>query len=83
MASWVTEGTAARTGVRAQAVRHLLVQGDRSDWVLWCSSGKGRVDANPHSANFCRECLALAKEAIADDTLDASDVSGWPVTDGG
>jgi len=78
MASWIKEGTAHRTRVRIDPVRHLLVHGG-AEWVLWCSSGKGRPDCNPHSKKFCPECLALANEAIGDETLAPDDVSGWPV----
>ena len=79
MAGWITEGTAHRTRVRIDPVRHLLVEDRPSEWMLWCSNGKGRVDSNPHSRKFCRECLALADEAIAEETLSPADVSGWPV----
>jgi hypothetical protein len=81
MADWIREGTAHRTRVRIDPVRHLLVDDGhgRGGWALWCSSGKGRPDSNPHSNKFCRECLTLANEAIEDDTLSPSDVSGWPV----
>jgi hypothetical protein len=78
VASWITEGTAHRSPVRRDPVRHLLVQ-DNSDWRMWCSYSKGREDSNPHSKKFCRGCVALAKEAIAEETLSPSDVSGWPV----
>ena len=76
--SWVTEGTAYRTGVRKNPVRHLLVHGDTGDkWVLWCSNGKGREDYNPHSRKFCAVCKELAKEAIEGEMLDKADVNGW------
>ena len=79
MASWITEGTAHRSPVRKYPVRHLLVDGG-GDWVLWCSSGKGREDANPNSRKFCRTCVGLAKDAISAGDLDAADLGGWPVT---
>lgn len=78
MADWIKEGTAHRTRVRRDPVRHLLVQERPGDWVLWCSNGKGRIDNNPHCLKFCRECVALAREAIAGETLDAADL-GWPM----
>jgi hypothetical protein len=78
MSSWIVEGTAHRSRVSPAPVRHLLVD-NCGEWSLWCSSGKGRKDYNPHSKRFCHECLALAKEAIAEETLDPSDVHGWPV----
>ena len=82
MADWIVEGEANRTRIRIDPVRHLLVDDGhgRGQWALWCSSGKGRKSYNPHSRKFCRECLALANDAIADGTLSPSDVTGWPVT---
>jgi hypothetical protein len=82
MADWIVEGTAHRSPVRRDPVRHLLVDdgSGRGEWALWCSSGKGRKDYNPHSKKFCRGCVQLAKDAIADDTLALSDVHGWPTT---
>jgi len=80
MTSWITEGTAHRTRVRIDPVRHLLVDDCHGGWAMWCSFGKGRKDCNPHSRKFCRGCLALAREAIEDDTLSPDDVSGWPVS---
>lgn len=78
VSGWIKEGTAHRTRVRIDPVRHLLVQ-DRGGWALWCSSRKGRVDSNPHSRKFCPECKRLAREALADETLSPEDVSGWPL----
>lgn len=79
MASWITEGTAHRSRVSPNPVRHLLVRGSDSGWVLWCSSGKGREDYNPHGTKFCPNCRELAVEAISEGTLTADDVHGWPV----
>jgi len=79
MADWLKEGTAHRTRVRIDPVRHLLVQDRPGVWVLWCSSGKGRIDSNPHCDKFHSECVALARKAIAEGNLTASDVCGWPV----
>lgn len=79
MADWLREGTAARTRLRIDPVRHLLAQDQHGDWRLWCSAGAGRLDNNPHSRKFCRACVALAVEAIAEDTLSPDDVTGWPV----
>lgn len=78
MSSWIQEGTAHRSAVRKYPVRHLLVD-NCGEWSLWCSSGKGRPDCNPHSKKFCRECLALAKDAIAEDMMSPSDANGWPL----
>jgi hypothetical protein len=79
MADWIKEGTAHRSPIHKYPVRHLLVDDCHGGWALWCSSGKGRPDSNPHSRKFCHECTRLACEAIADETLDASDVNGWPI----
>lgn len=81
MSDWICEGMAARSPLRIDPVRHLLVDDGhgRGGWALWCSSGKGRPDNNPHSKKFCRECVTLANEAIDEEMLDPSDVSGWPV----
>lgn len=81
VASWITEGTAHRSPVCRDPVRHLLVHGHGwGEWALWCSSGKGRKDYNPHSRKFCRDCKRLAQDAIDAGDLAASDVRGWPVT---
>ena len=79
MADWIKEGAASRSTAAIAPVRHLLVD-DNGDWSLWCSGGKGHPQT-PVLGNerFCRECLALANEAIEDETLNAADVSGWPV----
>ena len=82
MADWIAEGTAYRSPVRIAPVRHLLVDGRANgwDWSMWCSGSRGRKDYNPHSRKFCRECLELAREACADETLDPEDVTGWAVS---
>lgn len=74
MADWIAEGTAARSRIQRNPVRHLVVTG-----LLWCSAGKAVKDYNPHSPRFCARCKALANEAIADGTLSPEDVQGWPV----
>jgi hypothetical protein len=80
--AWLIEGTAHRTAVRRDPVRHLLVDDGRGrgEWALWCTSGKGRPDSNPHSRKFCRGCVALTRDAVAAGDLDLADVNGWPLT---
>lgn len=79
MASWITEGTAHRSPVRKDPVRHLLVDSG-GVWMMWCSAGKGRKDYNPHCKKFCHECCQLAREAIEAGDLSPSDVHGWPAS---
>ena len=79
MAAWITEGTAHRSRISRHPVRHLLVDDCHGGWAMWCSANKGSKDYNPHSKRFCRECLALANEAVSEETLDPADVHGWPV----
>lgn len=76
---WIREGAAERSAAGITPVRHLLVDGN-GRWSLWCSGGKGRPQT-PVTGNkrFCRECVALADEAIEDETLDPGDVALWPV----
>ena len=78
MADWLKEGTAARTRICLYPVRHLLMQDRPGDWRLWCSAGPGSLDNNPHSPKFCRRCVALAREAIAEGNLSAADLN-WPL----
>jgi len=79
MANWINEGCAERSAARIAPVRHLLVD-DNGNWSLWCGGSKGHPQTPvPGNSKFCRECLALASEAIADETLAADDVCGWPV----
>lgn len=79
MNDWLREGTAHRSPVRRDPVRHLLVCDHGSEWALWCSGNKGRLDNNPHSRKFCRECVNLARDAVAEGTLNATDLGDWPV----
>lgn len=75
---WIDEGASERSAARIEPVRHLLVD-NGGEWLMWCSAGKGsRQTAVSTNKRFCRECLALANEAIEDDTLSPADVSGWP-----
>lgn len=76
MASWITEGTAYRSPVRRDPVRHLLVDGRHNGWdyAMWCSGSQGRKDNNPHSRKYCRECRQLALDAIAEGDLAPEDV---------
>lgn len=76
MADWITEGTAHRSRISPNPVRHLLVR-DGNDWALWCSGSRGRQDYNPHGTKFCAECRRLAAAAIEDETLSRDDVHGW------
>ena len=82
MSDWITEGVSSRSpwGI-TNPVIHLLItsDGDR----MWCSGGSGRPEV--HHANstptgrlrYCRECRALAQEAVNDGTLDIGEVPGW------
>jgi hypothetical protein len=79
MADWITEGCAVRSAARIAPVRHLLVA-DNGNWSLWCGGSKGHPQtAVLGNGRFCPECLALANEALEDETLAAADVCGWPV----
>ena len=79
MADWIREGAADRSAARIAPTRHLLVEtGD--GWLLWCSGGKGHSQTPVlGNSRFCRECVRLANDAIADETLNPDDVQGWPV----
>jgi len=47
---------------------------------MWCSGGKGHSQTPVlGNSRFCRECVRLANDAIADETLNPDDVQGWPV----
>jgi hypothetical protein len=74
MNDWITEGVSTRSpwGITNPVVHLLLADsGDR----MWCSGGAGRPEV--HHANstptgrrrLCRECRALAQEAVDDETL--------------
>jgi hypothetical protein len=79
MADWITEGCAERSAARIAPVRHLLIT-TTGGWRLWCGGSRGHPQTPVLGNNrFCHECLALAAEAIEDETLAAVDVCGWPV----
>jgi hypothetical protein len=79
MTDWIKEGCAERSAARIAPVRHLLVD-DNGNWSLWCGGSKGRPQTPvPGNNKFCRECLALADEAIEDETLAPESVIPWPV----
>lgn len=56
-------------------VIHLLVQ-DGDGWVMWCTSGKGRVDS-PHGNRLCGKCRQLVRAGVEDETIDPDDVRRW------
>lgn len=72
MSSWVTEGTAHRTGVQRTPVIHLLVD-NGGDWAMWCSGSKGREDS-PYGGRLCRPCRELARECYERGEWDDDDV---------
>jgi hypothetical protein len=79
MADWIEEGAAERSATQVVPVRHLLVQ-EHGGWSMWCSAGKGLPQTPvPGNRKFCRACVTLANEAIADGTLTPDDVQLWPV----
>lgn len=76
MPGWLTEGAAQRSASRIAPVIHLLVHdsGDR----LWCSGGPGvpwtPIRAEGIRPRLCGECRSLAREAVADSTLEPDDL---------
>ncbi len=79
MADWISGGAAVRSISQIVPVRHLLVD-DNGRWSLWCSGGEGHQQtAVTGNDRFCHACLALAREAIEDETLAPGDLAGWPV----
>lgn len=81
-ATWLTEGVSSRSGWGiTNPVIHLLVTD--ADNRMWCSGGAGRPEVHhPNSTptgrlRLCRECRALAQEAVDEGTLNIGDVTGW------
>jgi len=80
MADWLTEGAARRSDSRIAPVMHLLVRdsgGSDSGWLLWCGGSPGIPFVPAAVPRRCSRCRALAREAVAEETLDAADVAGW------
>lgn len=75
MSDWLSEGTAYRSPVQKEPVVHALVQ-HGSEWAMWCSGGKGRVD-NPHGNRLCRPCRQLVRDAVANGDLEPGEVRRW------
>ena len=80
--TWITEGVSSRSpwGI-SNPVIHLLLADAANR--MWCSGGNGRPEV--HHANstptgrrrLCRECRALAQDAVDEGTLNISDVARW------
>lgn len=74
--SWLAEGVSTRVWFgHPNPVVHLVTESDE----LWCSGGRGRPAAigmhtGTGGGRACPRCAALARQAIADETLDERDV---------